>query len=109
MRKNPLKAFEEEIMQKVIAPKIMETVQAHGPEISSKLKLAEFFREDHGVEVSDSALSKWMSLCGFKVQQQTVVNHPEMYIAQGFEDPVDRDLSFDNEMGGIIGMARPIQ
>jgi hypothetical protein len=63
--RSPFAAFEAEIIDRVIRPKLVATIQTYNP--GSLAELYEHFREDTGTSASDSTIKAWLAAANIQV------------------------------------------
>lgn len=115
-RSHPLAAFEEEILQKIVAPKISELVGS-GMEISSRTNLLSAFNIKYGTRVTMTTFGEWCDKLGITFEKRVVVSIPgykpatrevqpvtqesadESVVAQ-FDEPTQKPAAPDVYLGG---------
>lgn len=76
--RNRFACFEDEIVEKIIRPKLVEAIRQRQPR--NKSELLEAFREVTGYEnCTLHTLTEWMEKCGFKIERkmQITVEAPD--------------------------------
>jgi len=108
VRKHPFAPFHEEILAKVIAPRIAETVAQGGGSVTNRAELHRKFNEQHGTTVSYSTFSDWCEELDIKFETRIHVEIPGYRSSRmsvparpvQFEAPSEMDMQpeqmFDN-------------
>lgn len=89
-RSHPLAAFEEEILQKIVAPKISELVGS-GMEISSRTNLLSAFNIKYGTRVTMATFGEWCDKLGITFEKRVVVSIPGYKPATREVQPVTQE------------------
>ena len=111
-RKHPFAPFHEEILAKIIAPRIAQTVAAGGGTVTNRGELHRKFNEQHGTTVSYTTFSDWceelnikfetrihVDIPGYKQQRLSIpeygmLSSPTSMTPPEFDDPAS--FAFDN-------------
>lgn len=75
--RSPYAAFEDEILQLIIKPKIDAILDSLGDAVTSRAIIYSQFRERYGATVSQQMFSKWLNILGYNVSRPVVITRPE--------------------------------
>lgn len=106
--RNQFKDFNEEILQKVIKPKIIETFHKFSDTINSRSDMLAIFNEEHHCSISMGTFSEWLDQLGVKFERTVKVIGLESPARGGLaarpapapseDQGVDEEVRFDNEV-----------
>ena len=71
--RNQFKDFNEEILQKVIKPKIISTFHKFSDTINSRSDMLAIFNEEHHCSISMGTFSEWLDQLGVKFERTVKV------------------------------------
>ena len=71
--RNQFKDFNEEILQKVIKPKIIDTFHKFSDTINSRSDMLAIFNEEHHCSISRGTFSEWLDQLGVKFERTVKV------------------------------------
>ena len=90
-RTHPLAPFEQEILEKIVAPKLAHLVQSANGSIDSRTHLLSEFNIEHGTRITMATFSEWCDKLGITFEKRVVVNIPGYKPAAREVQPVSQD------------------
>lgn len=92
-RPHPLIAFEQEILEKIVAPKIAHLVQSANGSIDSRTHLLSEFNTEHGTNITMATFSEWCDKLGIVFEKRVVVKIPGYKAATREVQPISQQAA----------------